>query len=175
MTQLNIEIKAKSNNQDWIKKVLKSHHAEFNGVDHQIDTYFKVNAGRLKLREGNIENSLVHYNREDKEEPKQSNVTFYKSADKTSLKEILTTALGVLVVIDKSREIYFINNVKFHVDIVKDLGTFVEIEAIDPDGTIGKEKLFEQCNYYLDLFRIRKEDLISNSYSDLLLKKLNEI
>ena len=91
------------------------------------------------------------------------------------MKEILTTALGVLVVIDKSREIYFINNVKFHVDIVKDLGTFVEIEAIDPDGTIGKEKLFEQCNYYLDLFKIRREDLISNSYSDLLLKKLNEI
>jgi predicted adenylyl cyclase CyaB len=175
MTQINIEIKAKSNNQDWIKEVLKSHHAEFKGVDHQIDTYFKVNAGRLKLREGNIENSLVHYNREDKEEPKQSSVTFYKSADKTSLKEILTTALGVLVVIDKSREIYFINNVKFHVDIVKDLGTFVEIEAIDPDGTIGKEKLLEQCHYYLDLFKIRKEDLISNSYSDLLLKKLNEI
>jgi adenylate cyclase class IV len=53
MTQLNIEIKAKSNNQDWIKEVLKTHHAEFKGVDHQVDTYFKVNVGRLKLREGN--------------------------------------------------------------------------------------------------------------------------
>ena len=90
MKQLNIEIKAISNNQDWIKEVLKTHHAEFKGVDHQIDTYFKVNTGRLKLREGNIENSLVHYNREDKEEPKQSNVTFYKSADKTSLKGMWT-------------------------------------------------------------------------------------
>ena len=170
MTQLNIEVKARSNNQDSIREILKSHKAEFKGVDHQTDTYFKVNSGRLKLREGNIENSLVHYEREDKEGPKQSNVTFYKSTDKTSLKEILTKALGVLVVVDKSREIYFIDNVKFHLDSVNDLGTFIEIEAIDSTGTIGKEKLTEQCQNYLNLFKIKQEDLVTNSYSDLLLK-----
>jgi adenylate cyclase, class 2 len=171
MTQLNVEIKARSNNQELLRKILESHNAEFKGNDHQIDTYFKINSGRLKLREGNIENSLVHYQREDKEGPKQSHVTFYKSADKSSLKEILTKALGILIVVDKSREIYFIDNVKFHLDSVKDLGTFVEIEAIDAKGSIGKEKLHAQCNYYLDLFKIRKENLISNSYSDLLLGK----
>ena len=32
---------------------------------------------------------------------------------------------------DKKREIYFIHNVKFHIDNVKNLGTFIEIEAID--------------------------------------------
>ena len=170
MTQLNIEIKARSNKQDLIREILKAHRAEFKGVDHQIDTYFNVNSGRLKLREGNIENSLVHYQREDREGPKQSNVTFYKPADKSSLKEILTKAFGVLIVVDKSREIYFIDNVKFHIDLIQDLGTFVEIEAIDSDGSIGKEKLIEQCNYYLNLFKIRQEDLISNSYSDLLLE-----
>jgi len=172
MTQLNIEIKARSNNQDLTREILKSHKAQFIGVDHQIDTYFNVNSGRLKLREGNIENSLVHYRREDKEGPKQSNVTFYKSADKTSLKEILTKALGILVVVDKSREIYFIDNVKFHIDTVKDLGTFIEIEAIDMDARIGKEKLLEQCNYYLDLFKIPQKDLISNSYGDLMKQRI---
>jgi len=171
MEQLNIEIKAKSNNHNLIRKILKSRNAIFKGVDHQIDTYFKVNSGRLKLREGAIENSLIHYKREDKEGPKQSNVTFYKSADKSSLKEILAKALGILVVVDKSREIYFIDNVKFHIDVVKDLGTFVEIEAIDADGSIGKEKLLEQCNHYLNLFKISQKDLISASYSDLLMQK----
>lgn len=173
MTQLNIEIKAKSNNQDWIREVLKSHKAEFKGVDHQIDTYFKVNSGRLKLREGIIENSLVHYDREDKKGPKQSHVTFYKSADKNSLKEILTKALGVLIVIDKTREIYFIDNVKFHIDDIKDLGTFVEIEAIDFEGKLGKEKLLEQCNRFLNLFKISQANLIANSYSDMLIQKKN--
>ncbi|MEN7982343.1 MAG: class IV adenylate cyclase [Nanoarchaeota archaeon] len=171
MAHVNIEIKAKSNNQDEIREILKSKNADFKGVDHQIDTYFKVNNGRLKLREGKIENHLIHYQRENKEGPKQSDVTLFKSDPKTSLKEILTKALGVLVVVDKQREIYFIDNVKFHIDIVEDLGTFVEIEAIDNDGTIGKDKLLEQCQFFLDLFKISQEDLISVSYSDLLLQK----
>jgi adenylate cyclase, class 2 len=171
MAYVNIEIKAKSNNQDKIREILKSRNAEFKGIDHQIDTYFKVNNGRLKLREGKIENHLIHYQRENKEGPKQSDVTLFKSDPKTSLKEILTKALGILVVVDKKREIYFIDNVKFHLDVVEDLGTFVEIEAIDNEGTIGKDKLLEQCQYFIDLFKISQDDLISVSYSDLMIQK----
>ncbi len=171
MAHVNIEIKAKSNNQDEIRKILKSKNADFKGVDHQIDTYFKVSFGRLKLREGKIENHLIHYQRENKEGPKQSDVTLFNSDPKSSLKEILTKALGILVAVDKKREIYFIDNVKFHIDVVEDLGTFVEIEAIDHDGAIGKDKLLEQCQFFLDLFKISQEDLISVSYSDLLLQK----
>lgn len=171
MTHVNIEIKAKSNNQDEIREILKSKNANFKGVDHQIDTYFKVNNGRLKLREGKIENHLIHYQRENKKEPKQSDVTLFKSNPKSSLKGILLKALGVLVIVDKKREIYFIENVKFHIDIVEDLGAFVEIEAIDNEGIIGKDKLLQQCQFFLDLFKISQEDLISVSYSDLLLQK----
>ncbi|GBD93252.1 CYTH domain protein [bacterium BMS3Abin05] len=171
MAHINIEIKAKSDHQNEIRQILKSKNAEFKGVDHQIDTYFTVNFGRLKLREGNIENHLIYYQRENKKGPKQSNVTLFKSDPKSSLKEILTKALGVLVVVDKKREIYFINNVKFHIDIVKDLGTFVEIEAIDNHGNTSKDQLLAQCQYFLDLFKISQDDLISVSYSDLLLQK----
>lgn len=171
MAHINIEIKAKSDNQNEIRDILKSRNAEFKGVDHQIDTYFKVNLGRLKLREGTIENFLIHYQRENKEGPKQSDIILFKSDPKSSLKEILTKALGVLVVVDKKREIYFIDNVKFHIDIVEDLGTFVEIEAIDYDGNIGEDKLLEQCQSFLNLFKISPEDMISVSYSDLLLQK----
>lgn len=169
--KINIEIKARAKNQERIREVLKSKNADFKGVDHQIDTYFKVNFGRLKLREGNIENYLIHYDREDKEGPKQSNVLLYNFKPGSSLKEILENSLGILVVVDKRREIYFIENVKFHIDDVKDLGLFIEIEAIDEKGDIGLEKLHEQCNFYLDLFNILKEDLVSISYSDLLLLK----
>lgn len=171
MKHLNIEIKAKCNDHKKIRSILKSHNAAFKGTDHQIDTYFKVNNGRLKLREGNIENFLVFYEREDKEGPKQSDVILFKFDLNSSLKEILLKSLGVLVVVDKQREIYFIENVKFHIDTVKNLGTFMEIEAIDSGGPLGKEKLLEQCQNFLDLFGIPKNDLISVSYSDLLLQK----
>lgn len=170
-TYKNIEIKAKSTNQDRVREILQSKNADFKGLDHQIDTYFNVSDGRLKLREGKIENHLIHYQREDKEGPKQSDVIIFKSDSESSLKEILTKALGVLIVVDKKREIYFIDNVKFHIDIVKDLGAFIEIEAIANDESIGKEKLLEQCQFFLNLLEISQENLVSVSYSDLLLQR----
>ena len=171
MSHISIEIKAKSANQKEIRKILKSKNAYFKGIDHQIDTCFKVSYGRLKLREGNIENYLIYYVRENKEGPKQSNVILYKPTPNSSLKDILTKSLGILAVVDKKREINFIGNLKFHIDSVKDLGYFVEIEAIDKTGLMSKKKLLNQCNYYMNLFKISKSDLISASYSDLLMKK----
>lgn len=166
---LNIEIKARCQNHDEIRDFLKSQQADFKGLDHQIDTYFQVSSGRLKLREGNIENYLIYYQRENKEGPKQSDVILFKSEPESSLKLILSQACGILTVVDKKREIYFINNVKFHLDTVLNLGTFMEIEAIDSEGNIGKEKLLEQCQQYLKDLHIAETDLISVSYSDLLL------
>ena len=85
------------------------------------------------------------------------------------LKSILTKALGVKAVVDKERKIYFIGNVKFHFDTVKQLGTFVEVEAIDKDGSIGKARLQEQCDYYAALLKIDKVDLMAVSYSDMIM------
>ncbi len=170
---LNVEIKASSDNHKEIRKILITNHAKFKGTDHQIDTYFNVAHGRLKLREGDIENNLIHYIRENKEGPKQSKVTLFKSDPESTLKEVLSNSIGILTAIDKQREIYFIDNVKFHLDTVKELGTFIEIEAIDKEGTIGRHKLQEQCQFYLDLFKITKDDLISVSYSDMILEKSN--
>lgn len=171
MAHVSIEIKAKVKNQQKIRDVLKSKKADYKGCDHQIDTYFRVKSGRLKLREGEIENFLIHYQRENKQGPKQSDVTLYESKPKSTLKEVLTKALGILIVVDKKREIYFIDNVKFHIDTVKGLGTFAEIEALGKNDKITKDELYQQCQYYLKLFGILDKDLISVSYSDMLLEK----
>ncbi len=169
MKHYNIEIKAKCSNQDKIRRYLESQQADFKGVDHQVDTYFNVPKGRLKLREGDIENYLIYYDRSDKIGPKSSKVTLFAVEPGTTIKKVLTDSLGVLVVVDKKREIYFIDNVKFHIDIVLGLGTFMEIEARDPDGNIGEVKLNEQCQKYQTELGIIDEDLISVSYSDLLM------
>ena len=95
----------------------------------------------------------------------------FKNNPGSTLKDILLNSNGSLIIVDKEREIYFIDNIKFHIDIVKDLGSFVEIEAIDKDGSIGKDKLYQQCKEYMKWFSILDEDLISVSYSDLLLLK----
>lgn len=169
MQRINVEIKARSKNPAEIHALLAAQQAEFLGTDKQTDTYFKIDKGRLKLRQGNIENALIHYFRDNQAGPKRSDVSMYKTEGGEELKEVLQNALPVLAVVTKRRSIYFIENVKFHVDEVENLGSFVEIEAIDRDGDIGEEKLRAQCQYYLDLFKIKAEELIEVSYSDMMI------
>lgn len=170
MSILNIEIKARCNNPDRIRAILNDHNADFKGTDHQIDTYFEVPQGRLKLRQGTIENNLIFYKRDNQSGPKASTIDLVPAEHPNKLHALLDHALGTKVVVDKEREIYFIDNVKFHIDRVKKLGSFVEIEAIDEDGTIGEEKLRKQCQKYLSLFEIEQDQLVSHSYADLLLQ-----
>lgn len=168
---INFEFKARANNIEELEQLLATQKPLFVGEDKQTDTYFNVSHGRLKLREGNIENALIHYERTNAAAAKQSDVLLYQHTPDKSLKEILTKALGIKTVVDKRRRIYFIDNVKFHFDDVKELGTFVEVEAIDKDGNMGIEKLKHQCNQYIELFGIKEKDFIAESYSDLLLAK----
>ena len=74
-----------------------------------------------------------------------------------------------MVVVDKEREIYFIDNIKIHLDQVKGLGTFLEIEAQSEDGDKSEGLLNRQCVQLMDELGIRNEDLVNESYSDLLL------
>ena len=168
---INIEFKASCNDIYTAEQKLITLKPKFIGEDHQIDTYFNTPIGRLKLREGNIENSLIFYERENTSNAKQSNVILYNHEANASLKSILTKVNGIKTVVDKKRRIYFIENVKFHFDRVEGLGTFVEVEAIDSDGRIGIEKLQEQCNYYANFLGVKDNDYLAISYSDMLMSK----
>lgn len=170
MNLLNVEIKARCNQPDKIRDKLANINADYKGTDHQVDTYFDVPTGRLKLREGHIEHNLIYYRRPDQAAPKASEIMLHPVNNARSLKEILTDVHGVLTVVDKEREIYFVKNVKFHIDRVQQLGSFVEIEAIrDDDDATDEEKLREQCAYYMDLLEIHDDDLVDSSYSDMML------
>ncbi len=169
MSILNIEFKAKADNIGALEEKLQTLNPTLIGEDNQKDTYYSVTIGRLKLREGNIENALIWYDRQNIAGTKQSDILLYKHAPDNALKEILVKLHGVKVIVDKKRRIYFIDNVKIHFDRVEELGTFIEVEAIDKDGTIGIDKLKEQCNFFIALFEIKEADFMEKSYSDMLL------
>jgi predicted adenylyl cyclase CyaB len=165
-----VEIKARSSRTSEQGALLLAKEAHFMGTDHQIDHYFNVPAGRLKLRSGNIEHSLIFYQRNNQAGPKDSSVAFTRLGDPAQAESLAVTlgqALGTWVTVNKRREIYFIDNVKFHLDEVAGLGSFIEIEAIG-DSPEERESLLAQCQQYMAYLGIREEDLVENSYSDLL-------
>ena len=164
-----VEIKAKCSDTTRIRQVLKERSARFVGTDEQVDTYFTVPEGRLKLRRGSIENTLIFYHRANQQSPKLSEVKLYKPDNEDDLHRLLQSALPILVEVKKSREIYFIGNIKIHIDTVQELGNFAEIEAIDETGLIPESELRRQCEELMAAFGIENHDLLTHSYSDMIL------
>ena len=170
MAYINIEIKARTNKTEQIRQFLLENGADYKGLDIQTDTYFNVLTGRLKLRQGNIENSLIFYNRQDLTGPKQSDFDLMEVVENgDTLKSILSKAMGVKIIVTKKREIYFIRNIKFHLDTLEGLGQFVEIEATNKHTNISVKELRDQCNFFMAGLGINHEDLVPVSYSDMLL------
>jgi len=162
-----------------IRKKLSDLGARYLGLDEQTDTYGISKSGtRKKFRQSKIDGNLViEYNRENKGESKLSNVNLgARTIDgKKGLEDFLRENT-LLVTVKKKRHIYFVENVKIHLDLkVEGLdGPFLEVEAIDTDGKLGTEKIKSQCDYFLNLFGIKSTQHISGSYSDMLLEKQND-
>ncbi len=166
-----IEFKARVADPENIERSLLALDPFYKGEDRQVDTYFNIQQGRLKLREGILENALIWYDRRNAAGSKHSTVLLHKHSADPSLKEMLTKLHGIKAIVDKKRRIYYIDNVKFHFDDVVGLGKFIEVEAIDEDGQLGMEKIRDQCQYYAALFKIKQEDYVAVSYSDMILQQ----
>jgi predicted adenylyl cyclase CyaB len=169
MKLLNFEFKARLKDEPRVREVLKRLGARFVGTDHQIDTYFRVPSGRLKVREGRIENALIFYRRSNVHRPRQAAVEMMLLPRRNSLRAILARALATLAVVDKRREIYFVKNVKIHLDRVRQLGKFIEVEAISRTGDV--KKIGSRARQFQKLFGITAKDIVAESYSDLILAK----
>jgi predicted adenylyl cyclase CyaB len=169
MKRLNFEFKARLKNERGVREALKKLRARFIGTDHQIDTYFRVPSGRLKVREGRLENALIFYRRSNLRRARQARVEMVLLPPRNSLRAILARSLGTLAVVDKRREIYFVKNVKIHLDRVRRLGKFLEVEAISRSGDM--KKIRSQARQFQKLFGITTEDMVAESYSDLIVAK----
>ena len=169
MKIVNFEFKARIDDEQRVREALRRLKARSIGTDHQIDTYFQVPSGRLKVREGRIENALIFYRRNNARRARQSAVEMMLLPRRNSLRAILGRALATLAVVDKRREIYFVKNVKIHLDRVRQLGKFLEVEAISRRGNV--KKIRSQARRFQQLFGITAKDIVAESYSDLILAK----
>lgn len=86
---------------------------------------------------------------------------------------MLTKTFGKLVTVEKRRSLWMYKNTRIHLDKVKHLGTFLELETVVKRDNIKKaKKEYTEMMKLLSLSRYKKE---RKSYSDLLLKKHNTL
>lgn len=92
--------------------------------------------------------------------------------DPTAVKQLLSTLLGTRLVVEKTREILLINQVRVHLDQVNGLGTFIELEAeFEVDTAEAREKELRKVADLVQSFGINKADLQTSGYMDLMEKK----
>jgi len=134
----------------------------------QLDTYFQCATGRFKLRQFDLERGqLIWYQRASQQQAKSS---YYKLLDISrpeEMKNLLAITLGIRVVVQKQREVYFYQNVRIHLDQVQSLGTFLEFEAVLEDADQVPEGQ-QQLDFLCRQFSIEDKDLLEGSYAEML-------
>jgi len=146
------------------------------GNERQVDTYFRVPTGRLKLRE--IESAtgshaeLIFYQRFDTAATKTSHYLRQPLEQTEVWKELFTQSLGILTQVVKTREIWWHDNVRIHLDQVANLGDYLEFEAVlQPEDDPLEAEIVLQ--FLMRLFALDPTSGIAVSYSDLLLSSLS--
>jgi predicted adenylyl cyclase CyaB len=134
----------------------------------QRDVFFDVAKGRLKLRvSGSGGSYLVYYDRQNVPGPRPSDYVLSEIEDPGSLEQVLTAAFGVRGEVRKVRMLYMVGRTRIHLDSVKGLGEYVELEAV-----IGPEQAVEQGYAHIETLlqelEIREQDLVDAAYIDLL-------
>ncbi len=165
-----IELKARVNDHEFLRKKLSALGAEPVGTFQQRDLYFKVPEGRLKLREveGDSTAELIYYERENIRGPKRDDAFILRIQKPEDLKRILKKILTPLVVIEKVREIYQHQGTQIHLDTVKKLGKFIEFERKTSGDSKAMEKDRRILEKLMDKLEIDPSSLESLSYCDLL-------
>jgi homotetrameric cytidine deaminase len=164
----NVELKAHDPDpQRTLERALAAG-AEDRGVLRQRDTYFGVARGRLKLREEEPGGATrIAYERPDAAVERVSDYRIVPVPEPEPLRAALGAAAGVSAVVVKRRRLLLWETVRIHLDEVRGLGSFLELEAVaQPGSDLGHER--RQVAQLRELLEIRDAALVAGSYADAL-------
>jgi len=125
----NVELKCELLDPAAAREVCRRLGARRVGLLEQRDTYFEVEEGRLKRREcvGRAD-EWIFYRRPDRNEARLSE---YEVLDRASADARFgLDRLRAWSVVEKRRDLWLVGATRIHLDDVKDLGWFFELEAV---------------------------------------------
>lgn len=138
------------------------------GTFADVDVYFQVPRGRLKLRRsgGQPHGTLIAYDRPDAAVSRFSDYHLARVEDPVTVQEILAAALGVRGTVVKERHLLIYGATRIHLDRVDGLGEFVELETVIGDQS--DEDAAAEHAYVLQLLGLTAHEIVPVSYADLL-------
>lgn len=158
-----ITLKAKVADAKKLEDKLMAIGASFLGTDRQTDYYFATARGKLKYREGTIENLITHYERLLVDGVERTLVYRYDlHPGEDELKKLFEEKpIGITC---KERKIFFLGHIKIHVDKLENNEQFIEIEVIDRENKRTFDHLKKECFDLQIKLGISNSDLIPTGY-----------
>ena len=167
----NVEIKARLTDLEATRRLVERIADGPGQQADQTDTFFRVPAGRLKLRErSGAEPELIYYRRADAPGPKESEYETCTAPKALPLRELLGAALGIAGVVQKRRLVYRAGRTRIHLDEVRDLGSFLELEVELAPGE-SADLGVREAKRLMDLLDIGDSALVAGAYVDLLSRR----
>ncbi len=160
----NLEIKIKLNSHDEIISKLKNLNAEFITTLNQKDVYYNLENSLLKLRIQNHNTELISYNRAENGSTRWSNYEVLEIKGENA-ENFLEKIFKVEAVVEKKRDLWMFKDTRIHLDEVKGLGTFLELETLVLNGQEDAEKRF---NFLVKELNLDFENQIRTSYRNLI-------
>jgi predicted adenylyl cyclase CyaB len=168
MPARNIEIKVRLRDRPRVEAALVALGARDAGIETQHDIFYRVTAGRLKLRQSSRDGAtLIQYDRADTAAVRDSNYRLVTITNPEALCAALDSSLGRCGEVRKNRPLWWIDNVRVHLDDVERLGSFLEVEAI-VDAAHPEAACRAHVEALLDRFGIAARDRAAVAYVDLL-------
>ena len=134
----------------------------------QDDTFFRCEAGRLKLRAFSAANGeLIFYRRADAQGPKESFYVRTPTTSPESLRECLSLAYGQVGRVVKQRTLYLVGRTRVHLDRVDGLGHFLELEVVLEENEPAEAGIQEAHALMAEL-GVEPSRLVEKAYVDLL-------
>ncbi|MBI1248771.1 CYTH domain-containing protein [bacterium] len=166
----NIEIKARIANRKELEDRIAPLADSGPAVLRQVDHFYRVPEGRLKLRQINEEHAeLIFYRRFDLAGPKTSHYRRVPISHPDQLGLLLDDALQLLGTVTKTRTLYMVGQTRIHLDEVQSLGDYLELEVVLDDSQ-SEEEGTAIAHDLMQRLSIDPEDLVEGAYLDHLLK-----
>ena len=166
----NIEIKARIQDFDEIRRRAEQLSDLPVEIIPQKDVFFTTSQGRLKLRIlSGGRGQLIYYTRPNQEGPKRSDYHISLTSDPENLRRVLELAYGIRGIVRKTRYLYLVGQTRVHLDQVEDLGQFMELEVVMHDGQSDAEGQ-AIAQDLMSALGVETSDLLEGAYMDLLEK-----
>lgn len=163
----NIEIKTSLPNPEATLNLIRQLGAKPTWVHQQRDVFFNVPAGYLKLRcvEGRPA-ELIAYQREAGTKPRPSDYDIARCEDGVALETALTRSLGIRGIVEKKRQLFLWQHTRIHVDQVRDLGTFLELETVVKGISIAEARA--ETDHVIAALALDSDLFLDRPYLELL-------